>query len=719
MFQVVAPELPDEFGSLQSDRTVNRFPVARMALIGRSRELAEIDGLLEIGRLVTLVGAGGSGKTRLALEVLANRHQGFDGAAFADLSIITDPALVTTTIAAGVDMPVGQASSERDLMAFLAERSMLLVVDNCEHVAGAAASLCDEVLDNCPGVALLCTSRERLRVEGERVFRLDPLDASDASSLFVDRAAAAGIHLQPEHDQVLIEDICARLDGMPLAVEIAAAQVAHLSLTEIRTLLDERFELLIDGGRRAVPRHQTIETALAWSYALLHPNEQRLLRQLSVFAASFTLSDARPVAGLPTVATTARELGSLVDKSLVVFDPSSGRYRLLETVRSFAMTRLVDADETDAVLARLHDHLLAVAPGPWSCWLNMRSGADAAIDVDNARRVLEWCAASGRPQAAAWAVAANLLPWFVTGRTQEALRWVRIPAPLDEALALDERLACRVAASWLAIAAMDSDGVLAIDAHLALAPPDHPAQVPLMFLKAWTLDRTDREKCRSLLASIRRRRPDDDRWRQQCDAIEGLTLLLDDQPAEATAYFQSAAQGDRTTNARAALLFLAIADHLLGRHDEVTAIVDEVNTELGNNGAYFADLLTGLVVVMEAVGRDDLRTAGRALMNLLDTTASTYPHMPMALGFGIQAAAMVAYLAGRPDDAITLLSGSRRHVLHLRFEGASALGRRYLHRSRSTVSEDVAGRAAERGAAMTIDQLVKLARRVADVRGHA
>ena len=298
-----------------------------------------------------------------------------------------------------------------------------------------------------------------------------------------------------------------------------------------------------------------------------------------MFAASFTLSDARSVAGLPSVGTTARELGSLVDKSLIVFDPSSGLYRLLETVRSFAMTRLVEAGETDAVLARLHDHLLTVAPGPWSCWLNMRSGADAAIDVDNARRVLEWCAASGRPEAAAWAVAANLLPWFVTGRTQEALRWVRMPAPLDEALTLDQRLACRVAASWLAIAAMDSDGVLAIDAHLALAPSNHPAQVPLQFLKAWTLDRTDREKCRSLLASIRRQRPDDDRWQRQCDAIEGLTLLLDDQPAEATAYFSQ----PRKVNARpprASLLFLAIANHLLGRHDEVTAIVEEVNTEL-------------------------------------------------------------------------------------------------------------------------------------------
>ena len=709
LFQVVAAELPEEFPGLRSGRTLSRFPAARTALVGRARELAEIDRLVGSRRLVTLVGAGGSGKTRVALEVLANRHERFGGGAFADLSSITDAALVATTVAGAVEMPIGQPVSGRDLAAFLVDRSMLLVVDNCEHVADAAASLCDDLLDSCPGVALLCTSREPLRVAGEHVLRLDPLGVSDAAVLFADRAAGAGAHLG-DRDRPLIEDICARLDGMPLAIEIAAAQAMHLPLSEIRALLDERFQLLVDSGRRGVPRHQTIEAALAWSYALLQPDEQRLMRQLSVFAASFTLSDAGAVAGLPNGATAARVLGSLVDKSLVVFEPSSGRYRLLETVRSFAAARLAEADETDTVLARLYDHLLAVAPGPWSCWLTMTPSVDVAVDIDNARRVLEWCVASGRPEAAAALAAANLLPWFVTGRTDEALRWISIPTEFDVTLGLDERLASRVAATWLAFPAMDVNRILAIGAHLELAPPDHPAQAPLLFLKAWGLDWRDHAACRRLLASVRTHRPDDTHWQHGCDRIEGFSLLLDDQPAEATPYFLSAAGRDPTTNARSCL---AIAYHLDGRHDQVTAIVAELNSDDAHHTAYFSALIAELVVVAEAVGGDDLVGAGRALTDLLDQTAVSYPHMPTAYGFGVQAAAMVAYLARRPADAITLLSGSQHHRLHRRFEGAAALGDRYLRQAREMVSAAVARDAAERGAAMTMGGVVELARHVA------
>jgi hypothetical protein len=342
----------------------------------------------------------------------------------------------------------------------------------------------------------------------------------------------------------------------------------------------------------------------------------------------------------------------------------------------------------------------------------MTRPTEPAVDLDNMQAVLEWCVASGRPEDAAALTAANLWPWFVTGRAQEALQWLEPPGAPDEALPLDDRLARATAVTWLAFPAMDVTPMSDIDAYIRLAPPDHPAQVPLRFLKAWTLVWSDRDTSRRLLASVRTCRPDDTAYRQESDVIEGWGLLLDDRPAEAALSFSSAV-GHQAGHVRAAELCLAMAHHLDGRHDLTTATLAGLDRDYVERRGFFLDLIASLVAVMEAVGREDVATARRTLADLLDETATNYPHIPTAAGFGIQAAAVVAYAAGRPVDAITLLSGSRRHGLHVRFEGATALGRRYLRLSREVVSDEDEQAAAEQGAGMTVDELIGLARQVA------
>jgi predicted ATPase/class 3 adenylate cyclase len=713
LFQVVAPDLPRQFPALGAGRVLARFPIARTRLVGRVADLAHVAVLVGPGRLVSVVGTAGSGKTRLALEVLSERSELFGGGAFVDLSSIADPALVTAAVADAVDLPLLGPSPEHDLVAFLAKRTLLLVVDNCEHVVDSAAGVCDDLLSGCPGVALLTTAREPLKVPGEHVYRLGPLPIQDAAALFVERARRGGSTVAGEGDRPLIEDVCRRLDGIPLAIELAAAQAPRLPLPQLRALLDGSFGLLVDGGRRALPRHQTLEAALSWSYDLLPPEQQLLLRHLAVFSAPFALSGAECVAELEAETSAARELGSLVDKSLVVLDESSGGYRLLETVRSFAKSRLAESDETQIAFRTLHDRLLADAPGPWSCWLNMAPSHDPSFDVDNVRGVLEWCVAGGHSEEAAALVSARLSQWFVPGRAREALGWLTIPADLDESLSLDARLAWRTAATWLAFTDIDVDGISAIDRHLQMAPLDHPARGSLLFLKAWTLVWVDRDAFSKLLSSVRASRENDVYWQRQCDLLEGMALLLANRPVEAIDCLSWAVAPNDDTETRSARLFLAIAYHLADRHNDVTSIVTGIDRGDTPPSGFFSDLIIALVVVIEAVGRSDRTSARRALRELLDTTDRTYPHLTTASGFGVQAGAVVAHLVGRPEDAVTLLAGSRHHGLHRRYEGATALGRSYLKRTRALLTDDEVSFATQRGTAMTMPELVLLARQIA------
>jgi predicted ATPase/class 3 adenylate cyclase len=386
LFQLSAPGLQASFPPLRSlgnPVLQNNLPVQPAKFVGRSRELAEVRGLIEASPLVTLTGAGGCGKTRLSLQVAAELLDGIgDGVWLAELAAVTDEEAVAPVIAAALGVPVQPGHPAMDtLLDALVPQDVLIVVDNCEHLIGACAKIADAILRRCPRVHLLATSREPLGIAGEIIYRVPSLslpgpddpgpgaaEASEAVALFVDRAAEQGVAIPVDaHTAPLLGSICRRLDGMPLAIELAAARLRSLSLSELSDRLDQRFRLLTGGSRAALERQQTLRATVDWSYSLLSAAEQLLLRRLAVFSESFDLGAAEAVCGLGDIEPleVTDLLGSLVDKSLVQAEQAGDglRYRLLETIRQFAAERLLETgtDEAAAVAEAHCDHFLSIA----------------------------------------------------------------------------------------------------------------------------------------------------------------------------------------------------------------------------------------------------------------------------------------------------------------------------------------------------------------------
>lgn len=363
LHQLVLEGLPAVFPPIRSAGAVaSTIRPPRTETVGRGEEIAAIVGMLTDSRLVTLVGAGGSGKTRLALEVGNLLVPDFPGGVhFADLSTVGADDLVVPAIMKGLGLALVSGVDATDAVrGRLAGRRTLIIVDNCEHVIDEAAGVCDELMVAHDELRLLVTSREPLSVDGEVVFRVPGLSDAESVALFRSRAdtAAGG-------DDVIVE-ICRRLDGLPLAIELAAARTSVLSVEEIRGHLDDRFTLLTGGRRRTRGRQQTLEAAVEWSYDLLEPDEQRALRALSVMPASFGLDVAAGVMGVDRMRAISL-LDALSSRSLVQSHPDAAdphdRYRLLETIREFAIARLRLAGEdhdardrhVDAVASVIHD----------------------------------------------------------------------------------------------------------------------------------------------------------------------------------------------------------------------------------------------------------------------------------------------------------------------------------------------------------------------------
>ena len=367
----------------QTSRT--NLPARLSSLVGRQREIVDIAHTLEQSRLLTLVGAGGSGKSRLALEVAGSLDGTFnDGAWWIDLAPLGDESFVPQAVATvlGVREQPGQGLADT-LRRFLAPRELLLVVDNCEHVIGASASLLQELLQAAPRLRILATSREPLRSDGERLFLVPPLSVPGSqeaptagprhrvrvrAALCRAGASCAAVVLLSTSNCQAVTDICRHLDGLPLAIELAAARVRALSAEQIAARLDDCFRVLGSGHRTELPRHQTLRAAIDWSYDLLTDAERRLLRRLSVFVDSFTLEAAEDVAaGLGLDGAGVLDLLShLIDKSLVHITDREGtnlRYRLLETVRQYAWQKLLAADDASPAVAQHADHYLRLVEG--------------------------------------------------------------------------------------------------------------------------------------------------------------------------------------------------------------------------------------------------------------------------------------------------------------------------------------------------------------------
>ncbi len=426
------------------------LPLPATSLIGRESDIAGIAALLEENRLVTVTGSGGVGKTRVALEVARLSTRRWEDVRFVDLSVLSDRAFVAGAIVSTASGDAG--SSTNGVAAALRSSHVLLVLDNCEHLIAHVARLVATILGGCPDVSFLCTSRERLAVSGEAVYRLPSLEVPPPSAmtlqqardypgieLFMQRATASDRAVAFSDASVeAIAEICRRLDGMPLAIELAAARVATLGLEPLRVRLREG--LALTGGPRDLPaRQQTMNATITWSYDLLSDPERLLLQRSSIFAGGFTLAAAESVCA--TDGIEAREvaelLSSLVDKSLVnvTLSEYATRYTLLDSVRSFAFARLREAQQV-ATISRRHAEWVAT----FADWLDTvrtdmsepRLRAEWDPELENARTALTWALAQKSEEGALLAgriVGGLRITWIASRRNSECARWAK--AALD------------------------------------------------------------------------------------------------------------------------------------------------------------------------------------------------------------------------------------------------------------------------------------------------
>lgn len=492
IFQLAGAGLRTDFAPLKSlEAIANNLPAQLTSFVGREAEIAEARRLLGATRLLTFTGSGGTGKTRLSLQVAAEALADFaDGVWLIELAPLADPDRVAAAVAAVFDLrdQPGRSMLEQ-VQDYLRARQVLLVLDNCEHLITASARIADALVRACPKVKVIASSREALGLAGERIFHvpslglpearatLDVIAQSEAVQLFVERAMAA----QPRfslsaQNASAVGEICRRLDGIPLAIELAAARIRLFAPEQIAARLTDRFKLLTGGSRTALPRQQTLRALIDWSYDLLPDSEKALLRRLSVFAGGWTFEAAEAVCDSDDLLD---QLGHLVDKSLVAVDDCAGetRYRLLETVRQYAREKLFDAGETGDARARhlAHFALLAGEVGP-----KLFTG-EAVVrfdqleaEQDNLRAALEW-AVDRDPNAALRMVHALQPFWMQRASTVEGLAWAdaalraadAAPAPDGRASRERQTAKARVLAAKSAMMFSLGDNAGARDAAIA------------------------------------------------------------------------------------------------------------------------------------------------------------------------------------------------------------------------------------------------------------
>jgi non-specific serine/threonine protein kinase len=470
----------------------HNLPIQLTSFVGRERESAAVKQLLVTSRLVTLTGTGGCGKTRLALKVAEDCLADYaDGVWLVELGPVSDPALVPQTVAALLNVREEPGHPlVKTLADYLRSKSLLLFLDNCEHLIEACAHLAETFLRACPNVKILASSREAFGIAGETSFRVPSLSAPhphrlspgedvlsyaqyEAVRLFLDRAVSVRPDFQlTATNAPALAQICHRLDGLPLAIELAAARVSAMTVDQIATRLDDRFRLLTGGSRTALPRQQTLKALIDWSWDLLSDVERTLLRRLSVFVGGWTLEAAEAVVSDDVLAASnvLDTLTQLVNKSLVVMEDQGGaaRYRLLETIREYARDRLIQAGETEAVRSRHLDFFLQLAEMAEPAlrradqveWL-----ARLEMEHDNLRMALKW-SLHHETLEAGWRIAGDLARfWYLRGYWNEGREWLErlLSHSWDEASASELTFRARAQA-------LCGAGWLADDSESAVAP---------------------------------------------------------------------------------------------------------------------------------------------------------------------------------------------------------------------------------------------------------
>lgn len=440
--------MEDVAGSEQFNTAAHNLPLQVNRFIGRERELTAVSGLLVTSRLLTLTGAGGSGKTRLALQVATDLREEFaHGVWWVELAALPDPLLVPQAVASALGIPERTDCTLTEALAdALRPKQLLLVLDNCEHLLAACAQLIATLLQTCSQLRVLVTSREALTIGGETIWLVLPLRVPDtyqpppiddlltyeAVQLFVERARSVlpSFTLTPQNASAVVQ-VCRRLDGMPLAIELAAARIRALAVEQIVARLDDAYRLLTGGSRSALPRQQTLRAAMDWSYDLLSAHEQACFRRLSVFAGSFSLEAAETIcAGAPGGADNVLDvLSALIDKSLVLMEQRSGvaRYRLLETIRQYGQDKLQEFAEAAVVRRNHRDWYARLAEQAETELLEARQKSvfdRLEAEHDNLRAALGWSLEQQEAETAARMGVTISRFWLLRGYMSEGRRWL-------------------------------------------------------------------------------------------------------------------------------------------------------------------------------------------------------------------------------------------------------------------------------------------------------
>ena len=428
LYQLNAADLTKDFPALKSLNIFpNNLPLQLTSFIGRERQVSEANKLLSSTRLLTFIGPGGTGKTRLSLQVAVEQFSEFkDGIWMIELAPLSDPAFIPSTIASVLELrEVPNIPLMSILLDYLRARQTLLVIDNCEHLVEASAQIANQLLHGCPQLKIIASSREALGIDGETIYRVPSLPEEEATRLFVERAVKADSRFKlTENNTSAVAQICSRLDGIPLAIELAAARVKLFTVEQIAERLNDRFRLLTGGSRTALPRQQTLRALIDWSYQSLNETEQRTLRRLAVFSGGWSFEAAESVVG----ADEAMDgLLGLVNKSLVNVEEQDGvsRYSFLETIRQYAMEKLVESGEATIVRDRQLDYILNLAERLRQSVFGSEDihGLDRIeVEHDNLRVALEWAIANHPGKALKLAFAIGGF-WTVRDYNNEARTW--------------------------------------------------------------------------------------------------------------------------------------------------------------------------------------------------------------------------------------------------------------------------------------------------------
>ena len=719
----------------------HNLPTQLTNFIGRGAELEQARRLLASTRLLTLTATGGAGKTRLAVELAREQVENFGGGVwFVDLSSVTEPASVAGAVVRGLGLQKQSGSDLDALVDRLGDDRTLVVLDNCEHLVDACAELVEEIVTRCAGVVFVATSREELRVPGETVWRVPSLSlpsdddasggnellASEAVQLFLARASTGLAGFDPDDDALMsVAHTCRRLDGIPLAIELAAALVAILPVGEIADRLDDRFGLLTRGTRRAVPRQRTLRAAIDWSYDLLDPAERQLFGRLSVFVGEFTLEAAEAVAVmegsfLPT-------MSALISKSMVAAVPGSGgaeRYRLLDSLRHYGLERLA-ASGVDAAARRQHAAYYASFAEAADRRLHGRDATDWSMrvvrELPNIRSAMDW-AFSGGDLHLGVRLCGALRWWFFgrMGQLAEARKWLDQALERRDELPPSLQLKALTAAMNVAFALGDYNLTSSVgEEAVALAEELGDRQELIAALMArggaavYEGDLARAVEC--LQRGIGYCRAAGDRWGAACmltfwgvaSRRTGQHELAEAQLTEALATFRDLRD---TYNQVFPLIQLALLAQGAGELERAKQFSDEaIELTRGAGDRQLTHTATSIAGRVE-LARGDLSEARRLLVSCLRSYRGA--EHPLMVAIAVEGLAMMAQDGGRSRDGVELwgFADGIRDACGMPLSPARQIERgRYLDRARECLGDEAVDRALAVGRLLSHEDVVSRA----------